>query len=210
MADKLASMCPKAILKSLAHFLRADGAIGRNTMVLPELFVDNWARRIDMALVGPDLHAIEIKSARDNLDRLAGQVETMSRLFNKVTVCVASKHLAGLADLDSRVGIIEAVDTDGGIAFRVHRAAVFSEISDRRGLVHFLARPDIEAALKGAGVAIPARTFIYPLRDMAEKLPIEVLMEAAVSSLKRRFTPRSRQTKRKLLYGQGELVLQLP
>jgi len=209
MRDKLATVCPKVILKSLAHFFRAEGIIDRKTMMLPELFVDNWARRIDMALIGPEFHAIEIKSARDNLDRLEGQVETMRRLFNKVTVCVASKHLSGLDTLDPHVGIIEALDTNNGIAFRIHRQATHTEISDRRGLVHFLARPDIEAALKGAGVAVPARTFIYPLRDMAEKLPVEVLMDAAISSLKRRFAPKSRQTRRRLLYGQPELFVQL-
>ncbi len=49
-------------------------------------------RRIDMAFVGTkDLVGIEIKSSRDKLDRLEGQIEEYSRWLPEVWIAVAAK-----------------------------------------------------------------------------------------------------------------------
>lgn len=199
MSDRRSTACPKAILQALVSHMRAGGQMPRGTMVLPEMVVDNWARRVDLALIGRDFHAVEIKGERDTLDRLGGQLEAMRRLFNRVTICVASRHLCRLAGFDmDGLGLIEARDCDGHIEFHTLQHASHCEVSDRRGLVHFMTRSDIETTLRNAGVVIPPRTFIYPLREMAEKLPLQALQEAAIGSLRRRFLRKSSNARRRL------------
>ena len=66
-------------------------------VLIEELGLCQGRTRIDLATVGGVLHGYEIKSNRDRLSRLASQAETYSRVFDRVTLVVGTKHVkAGL------------------------------------------------------------------------------------------------------------------
>ncbi len=54
--------------------------------------------RIDLVLVNGKTVGIEIKSDRDNLDRLPKQVEIYSRVFDKIEIVCGEKHLDQILD----------------------------------------------------------------------------------------------------------------
>jgi hypothetical protein len=65
-------------------------------MVLEEVCVGYGVARIDVLGVGDEngcLHGYEIKSAADTLSRLRVQVPAFSLVFDRVTLCVAPKHV---------------------------------------------------------------------------------------------------------------------
>ena len=83
------------IRTALRSRLMASDAAERDTVVLDELGVFCGQARIDLALVNGSLHGYEIKSNRDSLRRLGGQMALYSRVLDK---CVPlSVEIAGLA-----------------------------------------------------------------------------------------------------------------
>jgi hypothetical protein len=73
-------------------------------------------RRIDMAFVGvKDIIGVEIKSSRDRLDRLEGQIEEYRRWLPEVWVAVATKWRGHDALLFGRRNLIVVDDTARGV-----------------------------------------------------------------------------------------------
>ena len=63
-----------------------------DTLVLNELAVWYGTARVDIAVVNGRLHGFEIKSDRDTLERLEGQVEVYGKVFDRVTLVVGNRH----------------------------------------------------------------------------------------------------------------------
>ncbi|SAK50656.1 hypothetical protein AWB80_01491 [Caballeronia pedi] len=81
----------------------------QDTVFFREMFISNFARRADLVAVNAKLAAFEIKSARDSLERLPGQLSVYANHFEQVTVVVATKHLLQvMGRLPRRVGLWEA------------------------------------------------------------------------------------------------------
>lgn len=79
------------------------------------MFVDEFARRADLVVAGTKLVAFEIKSDRDKLDRLEGQLKSYIQFFEQVIVVCAERHLVGIeAQAFDEVGIW-TVKEDGSI-----------------------------------------------------------------------------------------------
>ena len=80
----------------------------KNTAFLAELPVANFSRRIDLVMANGQLSGFEIKSERDSLIRLEGQLETYLKYFENVTVVCATKHLENVMQMvDSSIGVWE-------------------------------------------------------------------------------------------------------
>lgn len=74
--------------------LFSSKVLTHDTTVISELNVEQFSRRVDLALVKHNsLTAFEIKSESDSLVRLEGQVETYLKYFDKVIVVAATKHI---------------------------------------------------------------------------------------------------------------------
>lgn len=69
----------------------ADG----ESLVVDEFPVCDGEARADIVVVNGELHAYEIKSTHDKLSRLPGQVESYSKVFDRVTLIADRKHLEG-------------------------------------------------------------------------------------------------------------------
>ena len=62
-------------------------------VVLDEVGLFRGQSRVDLVVISDQLEAYEIKSDADSLSRLPAQVEAYSRVFERVTLVCASRHL---------------------------------------------------------------------------------------------------------------------
>jgi hypothetical protein len=103
------------------------------SLVIEELGFNDHVARIDIAVVNCALHAYEIKSERDNLDRLPQQLLHYHDQFHFITVVAAHSHLADIFSLvDERVGIIQATSGRTKVQLKhVRPAKRISQSADR-------------------------------------------------------------------------------
>lgn len=64
--------------------------------VVEEMGLSAHAARIDIGVINGQLVGYEIKSDRDNLDRLPGQMQVYSQIFDLVTVICGPRHVQKL------------------------------------------------------------------------------------------------------------------
>jgi hypothetical protein len=78
--------------------------------IVHELVLEQGGCRIDLAAITPDrLIAVEIKSERDTLSRLAAQVRAASKVAGTIWLCVAEKHVSAIERMaDARLPFAEA------------------------------------------------------------------------------------------------------
>ncbi|MDK2888325.1 MAG: hypothetical protein PWP72_1203 [Thermoanaerobacter sp.] len=69
------------------------------TLIVHELKICQGEARIDIALVNGAMHGYEIKSDRDTLERLPGQIETYNRVLDTITLITGVNHLKEIATL---------------------------------------------------------------------------------------------------------------
>jgi hypothetical protein len=97
--------------------------------VVPEMGLSAHAARIDIGVVNGKLVGYEIKSDRDNLDRLPRQMEIYNKIFDLITVVSGPKHEKKLeAWLPPHCGLLV---TQEGQGLRVVRKA--SQNPERNG-----------------------------------------------------------------------------
>jgi hypothetical protein len=63
------------------------------TVIRHETGICAGRRRIDVAVISHELSGYEIKGPSDSLLRLAGQAEAYGRVFDRMTLVSAEKHL---------------------------------------------------------------------------------------------------------------------
>lgn len=78
-----------AVLKKVL----AEHIADPRTRVVEELGLQHGARRVDIAVVNGVLHGYELKSELDTLDRLPGQIDAYSLVFDRATLVTTHKHL---------------------------------------------------------------------------------------------------------------------
>jgi hypothetical protein len=133
-----------ALIARLASSPEADGAA-----FIRELFLDGFTRRADLVVANGKLAAFEIKSDRDNLDRLAGQLETYCRYFERVTVVCTQRHLEGVrARASDGVGIWVMGDTG---TVTLAKPTSSRRISTVLNWLSFLPVDELRLLLKSAG-----------------------------------------------------------
>ena len=97
-----------------------------NTRIIQELGLCQGIARVDIAVVNGSIHGYEIKSERDTLARLPGQIEIYKRALDFVTVVTEPAHVVKVRDaIPSWWGIWTAVyDKQGELrldTLRKHR-----------------------------------------------------------------------------------------
>jgi hypothetical protein len=73
--------------------LAAQHAGDSATRIVDELGLLRGASRIDVAVINGRLEGFEIKSEKDTLERLPHQLEAYRRVFDRLTVICAERHL---------------------------------------------------------------------------------------------------------------------
>lgn len=102
----------KEIKKAVLNHLLSKGKINNDTIVINELTIDSFARRVDLAiLVDGKIIAYEIKSDADSLYRLSGQLEKYNQYFDKIIVVTTIKHIENiLAMIPKNIEVWEVVE----------------------------------------------------------------------------------------------------
>jgi len=139
-----------AICDRLVETLSASDD-GCSATFFREMFVQDFARRADLVVANGTLSAFEIKSARDSLDRLDGQLDVYAQHFEQVTVVAATRHVSAvLACVPRRVGIWEVTD-DGQLI--VHRRATSRRIPKSK-LLTFLPVDELRSLIRTTGKSV--------------------------------------------------------
>ena len=126
-------MCPTMSSRSvkirdldIRHSLHAEVARRHagepDTLILDELALCQGQARVDLAVVNGSLNGYEIKSERDTLHRLPGQLDVYGRALDFVTVVVAASHVAAVRNsVPSWWGIWVATGSAGSVKLKETR-----------------------------------------------------------------------------------------
>jgi hypothetical protein len=158
-------------IRSALHAQKLSRAKRRaNTLVIDELGLAHAKCRIDIAVINGCIHGYEIKSAKDNLDRLSTQLGIYRQSLQKLTFVAAPKHIVRIMSrAPDWCGVIEAEQGPrGGISFHVLRNAVSNPEADPIMIAHLLWRDEVIHLLGRAGYA--SKDLRRPRKQLYEML----------------------------------------
>jgi hypothetical protein len=155
---------------------------GAGAAFIAEMFVDGFSRRADLVMANGKLAAFEIKSDRDSLDRLDGQLRSYLRFFEQVSVVCAERHLPGvLATAPAEVGVLR-VASNGDI--RLVRPPLTVQGHTAREWVSFLPVDEVRNLLRSQ------RLLVSGSRDMllqrCDTIEVSTIRAFVLEYLKRR------------------------
>lgn len=152
-AARLTAMRDTDVRSALHSLLRVWHADEPDTRVVDELDLCNGSARVDVAVLNGKLTCWEIKSPRDRLDRLPGQVDYYSRVCDEAWLVTDARHLVAAESMVPDWWGLMLIDEapDGGAALSVGRPALTNPEIDPAALVRLLWREETLAALERAG-----------------------------------------------------------
>lgn len=119
------------------------------TVFIEELGLCRGQVRVDISVVNGLLHGYEIKSDRDSLRRLNGQVDLYGKVFDRVTLVVGARHLTeSLARVPGWWGILLVQRSANGLQLKTVRTPRSNPKKDPRALVELLWLDDAIALLE--------------------------------------------------------------
>jgi len=169
--------------------LLSTGHAGGDAVLTSEMVVDNWKRRADLVLSNGRLWGFELKSDRDSLTRLSGQVHSFTRHVEKLIVVAAEGFESRVPDLLSNGVGLWIVTSNGALVERVRPKT--RQLSKAAAMSH-LSVADLRRILSVSDYSPPASALRADLLRMARALPAEVLSDAARQAIKRRYISRYR------------------
>jgi len=153
-----------------------------NVRIVDEMGVLTGECRIDVALINGRLEGFEIKSDGDNLTRLPHQALTYGRVFDRLTMVCAERHLEAIFALLPEWWGIEVAE-QRGTCTRItrKRAARANPAVEPRAIAQLLWRSETLAALEEMNAARglrnkPRRTLWSALADTAPRRELRALV----------------------------------
>lgn len=126
----------------------------RNTVVIEELGICRGQVRVDMALVNGTIQGFEIKSDRDSLSRLYGQVNLYGKVLDRATLVVGDRHKLEVLDmLPEWWGILTMFEDTENPSFYSLRPAKTNPSRDPRALVELIWRDEAIEMLEQRNLA---------------------------------------------------------
>jgi hypothetical protein len=140
---------------ALGVLIKREHSAEEDTRVIPELDLCQASARIDLAVVNGRMIGWEIKSAQDTLARLPRQSEVYSRIFDRVWLVAAPRHIGPAMDtLPPWWGVMEATTdgSPGACRLRVIRPSRLNRGVDPGSLVRLLWRDEVLDELRRLGL----------------------------------------------------------
>lgn len=187
------------IRPALRSHIKALHSGEEDTVLLEELGVGRGRVRADLALVNSVLHCYEIKSDRDGLRRLQGQVSVYGQVFDRATLVVGSRHLTdAMAMLPEWWEVIRIASTGNRPRFEVVRQGQHNQQRDPRVLVEFLWRDHALALLAHRHAARGLRRMPRPAlwQHVCECYDVDEIAAAVRAKLKARLRMPTRPSRR--------------
>lgn len=185
-AHLLADAEIRPILRSLLVSSHLDQP---DTVLLDEVGICRGQVRIDLAMVNGTIHGYEIKSDRDSLRRLGGQIDLCGRVLDRATLVVGARHLTdAIAMLPFWWGVLRVETTRSGARLKTVRKGRWNPQRDARALVELLWLEDAMALLTrhklDRGMKGKPRGVVWD--HVCSNLEIEVIAAAVRTNLKAR------------------------
>ncbi len=154
-------MGEKEIKTTVLDKLLKTGQIDFLSIVFSEMNLARKARRVDLGYIrNQEMVAIEIKSEKDSLFRLAGQLEEYRKYFDRVIVAVAGKYVEGvLAIADDDVAVWE-VTSDG---LKVIRKGRLIKNISKQNYLELMTKREVSLLARRIGI-IPSDLAMYELK----------------------------------------------
>jgi hypothetical protein len=105
------------VRRALKRELFLRHAADPHTVIIEELGILHGSARVDLAVVNGTLHGYELKSDRDDLQRLPKQVAAYATVFDLVTLVAGERHLRRALDLIPNWWGIKVARNEFGRAF---------------------------------------------------------------------------------------------
>ena len=154
-------MGEKEIKTAVLDKLLKTGQIDFSSIVFSEMNLARKARRVDLGYIrNQEMVAIEIKSEKDSLFRLEGQLEEYRKYFDRVIVAVAGKYVEGvLAIADDDVAVWE-VTSDG---LKVIRKGRLIKNISKQNYLELMTKREVSLLARRIGI-IPSDLAMYELK----------------------------------------------
>lgn len=147
-------MRDRDIRAALWALLDEEHADDPDTLVLDELGICQGETRADVAVVNGSLAAFEIKSDRDTLARLPGQVEAYQRVFDIVTVIAGGRYVEQIIEVIPETwGVTQAIPGSSSVELKLVREPTKNEDVDSLSVTQLLWREEALALLEERGLA---------------------------------------------------------
>lgn len=174
-------MTETEIRNALINRLAASTS-GAKAAFISEMFVDKFSRRADLVMANGKLSVFEIKSERDTLERLEGQISSYKNFFEEVTVVCATRHQPNVEAIVSENIGVWLIDAEGHLS--VLRKARAGQLPSIENWLSFLPVDEIKKLLRDNGLRTSGNRSI--LVEAASLLPIKSVRTYVLSFLKRR------------------------
>lgn len=124
-----------------------------NSTIIEELGICQGRVRIDLAVINGQFHGYEIKSDRDSLHRLYGQIDLYGKVLDKAYLVVGDRHIREVLHMVPDWWGILLLFPDTKIpSFHVLRDGKLNQEKDPRSLVELLWRDEALALLEQKNV----------------------------------------------------------
>ncbi len=175
-------------LDLIAEMKRRHGG-DPDTRIIEELGLCQGIARVDLAVVNGTIHGYEIKSERDTLARLPGQVAVYNKALDFVTIVAAQSHVARIADIVPWLwGVWSVARSRQRFWLKRSRKAQRNPQISAFALAQLLWRDEALEALTEYGLAVgvrsKAREFLWD--RLASKLTVKELGDIVRARLKAR------------------------
>lgn len=160
-----------------------------NTKIVEEMGLWSGAVRIDLAVLNGAMSGYELKSARDNLDRLPYQSEIYSQVFDYMTLVIAEKHVKKARQIiPSWWGVSIARMVDDRVELEARKASRLNPKRCPVQIARLLWRDEAIGVLDKFGLlkGYKSKTSEQLSQRLAEQLPIDVLADEVRERLKSR------------------------
>ncbi len=185
------ALSEKDIKAIMIDRLIEKGQIDGDAVLINELFVGNFKRRVDLALANGKLQAFEIKSDLDSLYRLAGQMETYCKYFDKVTLVCSQKFTEkAKVIIPDRVEIIEVRKSLNGSKVKTIRRGKTIPTSDRYSILSFLDKRAIVRVLKNFNIDCSNKDSRNQLYQRSQAVPVAKLRDFTLDYIKSKYKER--------------------
>lgn len=160
------------------------------TLVVNELGLNHGRWRADIAVVNGHLIGYEIKSDRDSLDRLTGQVKAYNAVFDRAFVVVGERHVGSVEKhVPEWWGLILSVrGARGAVNFKTLRPAAKNAGIDPISMARLLWHSEAAEVLRARGLSPKIlrqpRAILY--EHLADTLSISDLRRTVRDYLKKR------------------------
>lgn len=182
---KLFSTNDQVIRHALRAKIEADH-IADPALIIEELGVNHGSARADIAAVNGIMHCYEIKSDRDNLLRLPGQIKAYNAVFDRVTLVVGMSHVYEALELiPNWWGITLAEQVNDTVVFHEIRQGGANGSRDCRSIAQLLWRGEALAILEelneAYGFRSKPRSVIYD--KLADSMEVDDLSSRVKQTL---------------------------